>query len=83
MLERIGAIAGNVNVLDERTPSFSCHCTREKVRSVLRLFEPDELRDMIEKEGQAQVNCHFCADAYTFSATELESLLDHRVSGHA
>jgi len=83
ILNWLEAFTGPVEVLEERAPVFACQCSREKVRSVLRLFDASELRDMIEKEGQAQVNCHFCADAYTFSATELESLMDYHSSGNA
>lgn len=70
-------------VLEEGRPRFTCHCSREKVTSVLRMFGPDELEDMLETEGQADVNCHFCAATYHFSRSDLETLLGQSQSGHA
>ncbi len=69
--------------LDECTPTFECHCSHAKVEAVLRMFEPAELRDMIEKDGEAKVNCHFCAKLYIFSRTDLNTILQQSQFGHA
>jgi molecular chaperone Hsp33 len=83
VLERIAGEDGAGVVLDEASPRFVCHCSREKVASVLRMFEPAELQDMIVQDGQAAVNCHFCATSYHFSKSELEMMLGQSQSGHA
>jgi len=70
-------------VLHETEPRFSCGCSRAKVASVLRMFDPAELRDMAETDGQADVNCHFCAAPYHFSRSELETMLGQSQVGHA
>ncbi len=56
-------------------PEYKCDCSRERLEGVLRGIDKDELRDMIEKQGGAQVVCHFCRGEYDFSADELESFI--------
>ncbi len=68
---------------EEVQPAYVCFCSRDKVEAVLRMLDPVELTDMIEKQGGAEVNCHFCADAYVFSKVELQGLLRQSQSGHA
>ncbi|HKI97361.1 MAG TPA: Hsp33 family molecular chaperone HslO [bacterium] len=83
VLERVGPAGDTPQVLQESTPRFRCHCSREKVASVLRMFDPAELQDMLESEGQADVNCHFCAATYHFSRSDLETMLGQSQIGHA
>ena len=83
VLARIAPPGAEMRVLHEAEPRFSCGCSREKVASVLRMFDPAELRDMAENDGKADVNCHFCAATYHFSRSELETMLGQSQSGHA
>ncbi len=83
VLHRVTPRGEVFRLLGELAPRFHCECSREKVQSVLRMFEPAEIQDMIEQEGRADVNCHFCAELYTFSRTDLESMLGQYQSGHA
>jgi molecular chaperone Hsp33 len=69
--------------LEEVEPAYVCFCSREKVEAVLRMLDAAELQDMIEKQGRAEVSCHFCATAYVFSKIQLQSLLRQSQSGHA
>jgi molecular chaperone Hsp33 len=83
VLERVTPPGARPEVLHECRPRFACRCSREKVASVLRMFDPDELRDMMETDGQADVNCHFCAATYHFSRSELKTMLGQSEIGHA
>lgn len=53
--------------------SYTCTCTRERALAPLQLFEPKEIRDMID-EGQTEVVCQFCGRKYAFSREELLAL---------
>lgn len=53
--------------------SFHCPCSHERVSNVLISLGVDELSEMIQ-EGKAEVCCHFCAEKYNFSKTDLEML---------
>lgn len=61
--------------LNTLTPSYTCGCSREKVLDALTLLGADELSDIMEKDGQAQVACHFCATQYIVNLDELKTLL--------
>ncbi|MFY9174206.1 MAG: Hsp33 family molecular chaperone HslO [Peptococcia bacterium] len=63
-------------ILDEEVWSFSCNCNRPKLEGVLLSLGQAELEDMIEKDGQAELRCHFCNEKYNFSKEELQALLD-------
>ena len=63
-------------VLEKRTPRFQCDCSRERIEHMLVTLGSDELRDMIENQHGAQVDCHFCNKRYKFSADDLKLLLE-------
>lgn len=55
-------------------PLFKCKCSRERVEQTLITLGKDELRALIDEDGQAEVHCHFCNERYAFVAEELEGL---------
>ncbi|ALP36704.1 heat-shock protein Hsp33 [Paenibacillus sp. IHB B 3084] len=66
----------DVRVLDEMDIHFQCECSRERVEKTLISLGESELEQLIEEEGQAEVVCHFCNEAYQFNKDELQNLLD-------
>ena len=62
-------------ILEKRVPHWRCDCSRERIERVLISLGADELRDMIETQKGAQVDCHFCLKRYQFNAEELSKLL--------
>ncbi len=64
---------------EEITPSFVCDCSREKIESALISLGEDELGDIIEKDGGAELTCRFCNKKYRFDRAELTRLLDEAV----
>ena len=83
VLERLSIQTGEWEVLGEIEPRFTCGCSRDKVDMVLRMFDRAELEDMLEKDGGANVNCHFCAESYVFRSGEIEAMIRQSHSGHA
>lgn len=75
ILER--ALAGfQVDILQDDQPvAFSCHCDRQRVLDAIRVLGEDEIRSMIEEEGQAEVRCHFCSAEYIVPKDQLEQLV--------
>lgn len=63
-------------VLGENKCSFSCGCNKERLEKILVSMGEEELKDMIEKDGQAELRCHFCNEYYNFSKEELLQLLN-------
>ncbi len=54
---------------------FECPCTRERVASVLRGLGEGELREIVATQGEVDVDCQFCNQAYHFDRLDLERLL--------
>lgn len=66
---------GDVLFTDELTPAYRCDCNRERMERALLSLGREELKEIIEEDGQAELSCHFCNSRYTFSKAELEELL--------
>lgn len=64
----------DLTIHERMEPVFRCKCSRERVEHTLITLGPDELRDMIDEDGKADVVCHFCNETYAFTAEELEEL---------
>lgn len=50
-----------------------CRCSRERVETMLRALQPDDIADM-KVDGRITVTCEFCSTIYPFDARELEDL---------
>lgn len=57
------------------TPIYECDCSKEHMADGLITIGRKELQDIIEKEGKAELVCHFCNKKYEFAKAELENLL--------
>ena len=66
----------NVQVIeDDIVPEFKCDCSKEHMEDALMAIGKEELKDIIEKEGKAELVCHFCNKKYQFNKAELENIL--------
>jgi molecular chaperone Hsp33 len=54
--------------------AFGCRCSRSKALDSLIYFDRFEREQMIEKEGGAEVVCHWCATRYQLSPEEIRSV---------
>ncbi len=54
---------------------YSCSCSKDKMESALLSLGYDDLSQLLQKEGKAEVRCQFCRDAYTFNEDELKAIL--------
>lgn len=67
----------NVEVIeDTRVPIYYCDCSKEHMTEGLMTLGKEELEDMIQTEGQANLECHFCNKQYHFTKEELEKILE-------
>jgi len=75
--EMLALVFGDIpfEILGEEAWQFKCTCNREKLEKILLSLGEKELTDMLEKDGQAELRCHFCNRYYKFDKAELEKLL--------
>lgn len=62
--------------LEKRRLQFKCGCSRARSEQALIALGRAEIEMLLESEGQAVVDCHFCHERYVFSGEELEMLLE-------
>ncbi len=63
-------------ILGTSQPCWRCDCSRERIERALISLGRQELKEMIEQDGGAQVSCHFCNQNYEFTAEQLQALRD-------
>lgn len=68
--------AEQVQVLDSMDVQFSCNCSRERFGNAIIGLGEKEISDIIEEDGQAEANCHFCLETYVYPKEELEGFID-------
>ena len=66
----------NVEIIEDSIkPEFKCDCSKEHMEDALMTIGKKELEDIIEKEGKAELVCHFCNKNYQFDKKELENIV--------
>ena len=56
-------------------PKYECKCSKERMEKALIAIGKDELKALIDEQGEAELTCQFCDNRYTFDKGELEQLL--------
>ena len=65
-----------LEILERSTVEYRCYCSRERMERALISLGPDELRDILEEQGEAELTCRFCDRTQTFSREDLMELLN-------
>lgn len=74
--EMIKEITGKEAKVLERLPiSFKCHCSLERIQSALISLGKDELEAILEEQGEAEIQCHFCNEKYHLNREDLKKLI--------
>ncbi len=59
--------------MSERSLSFGCSCSRERVSAMLQSLGEEEARAAL-MDGTAEVRCEFCGQQYQFNANQIAEL---------
>lgn len=65
----------DLEVMSRYPVSFTCSCSKDRVKRALVSLGREELEDILAKEGKAEADCHFCTTHYVVSADEIRALL--------
>ena len=63
-------------ILAEREIRWECDCSRERIESALFTIGRRDLTEIIEEDGEAELQCQFCSKKYHFNKDELVEILD-------
>lgn len=72
ILERL--FEDELQILDKTELHFKCTCSNQRIEDMLFSLGKEEIEDMIEKEGEAEIVCQFCNSKYYFSKEDLEHI---------
>lgn len=66
----------NVEILDRIPVKFECNCSKERFAEGIMGLGAEEIGQIIDEEGKAETQCHFCLETYNYSKEELEAMID-------
>lgn len=68
---------GDVELLDRYPVRFECPCSKERFQAAIVTLGSDEISRIIaeETDDRTEVVCHFCNEAYYFTADDMQDIL--------
>lgn len=63
-----------LNKLETKEMKWECDCSQERLEQALMTIGKEDLREIIEEDGQAELVCQFCEKKYLFNKEDLEKL---------
>lgn len=65
----------NIQMLDDgKEPKYVCDCNKARIEKGLISLGKDEIQDIIDNDGSAQIKCKFCKREYNFNENDLKKL---------
>ena len=65
-----------LDILEKSPIEYRCYCSRDRMERALISLGPEELRALIDEQGQAELHCQFCDNVQTFTKEQLEDLYE-------
>ena len=65
-----------LEVLETAPVAYRCTCSRDRVERALLSLGADELRQMLDEQGHAELTCQFCDQVHQFSGEDLRRILE-------
>lgn len=65
-----------VEALDEREIKWNCDCSMDRMERALMSIGHTDLKEILEEDGQAELQCQFCLKKYNFDKEHLEKILE-------
>lgn len=64
-----------LEILEKSPIEYRCYCSRERMERALISLGPEQLKNLIDEQGSAELTCQFCDNVQSFSKEELEAML--------
>ena len=65
----------DVRLFDNETVKYHCNCSRERTGSALITVDPADIQEILEEQGQVDMDCQFCNTRYTFTEADISQLI--------
>ncbi len=62
-------------ILGEREVAFECNCSQKRAVSLVASLGKEEVKDMLEKDNGAVMDCGFCNEKYELNKEDLKEIL--------
>ena len=66
----------DLEILEKSPIEYRCYCSRERMERALISLGPEQLQNMIDEQGSAELCCQFCDNVQNFTKEQLEGLLE-------
>jgi len=63
-----------LRVFEPQVPAFSCSCSADRVRNMLRNLGRDEAEAILAERKDIEIGCDFCGTQYRFDAVDVGAL---------
>ncbi len=73
-------IIPDINIIGETEPKYLCDCCEERFERGIISIGADEIQSIIDEQGDAEINCHFCNKTYVIGKERLMELKEEAVS---
>jgi len=70
-----------LEIHEEKVPALYCDCSRASVEKALISIGMEELRKICDDGKDEQLVCHFCNTTYSFTNSDLKTLISELESG--
>ena len=65
----------DIDILETNQVGYLCDCSVERMEKAIISLGKKEISDIINEQGEAEIVCHFCNNAYKFDKNQLEDML--------
>lgn len=65
-----------LELLESSPVEYRCYCSEDRVSRALVSMGRQELANLIEEQGGAELTCQFCDKVYRYSKSDLEKILE-------
>ncbi|MCI5892233.1 MAG: Hsp33 family molecular chaperone HslO [Clostridiales bacterium] len=65
----------DTEILEKSDVRYSCDCSYERMERAVVSLGREQIKEIIEDTGEAEICCHFCDRKYTFDTNKLVELL--------